>query len=100
VDDLFVASASPAKVPAYGALSYAQEFSLYLSDRSAWTRYVAPHYVELMAGSREWAVWVWPQLARDLQGAVWALLDESTRAFVRAARTAAPSASSVASATS
>lgn len=99
MSDLFAAAPIDRTVPAYGSLSPGEEFHLYSTDRRAWVHYVVPHYVELMS-ERAWAEWVWPQLPRDIQVAIWEALPEETRLVVRNLRARASTHHSAGSAPS
>lgn len=64
-----------------------QEFALYHADRPAWLKLIALRMAaKLRDMSLEKLADEWPQLPRDYQHAVWAVLDDTTREAVRLAR--------------
>lgn len=92
MNDLFAATPSP-RLPiapnrtAPAPLAPRDEFHLYLTDHTAWTRYIAPRYLDLLRErGGDWLVDVWPTMSRSLQRAVWDRLPEDVRSTLRTAR--------------
>lgn len=70
--------------PADGSLTPSQELDLYLDDRGAWYRYVAPRGARrLAAGGMREIERCWPHWPRARQVLVWEHLPEETRELVR-----------------
>ena len=68
------------------------ELELYKNDRPAWLELIAPKMAARIAGDTYDDVVlqaVWSGMPRDYQTAVWAHLDESARARIRALRATA-----------
>lgn len=64
-----------------------QELDLYRNDRPAWLKLVAPRMAaRLRDMPRAKLADEWPQLPRDYQRAVWAVLEATTREAIRLAR--------------
>ena len=64
-----------------------RELGLYHNDRPAWLKLVAPRMtMRLRDMPQATLADEWPQLPRDYQRAVWAVLDSTTREAIRLAR--------------
>lgn len=66
-------------------LTHAEERALYDRDPAAWRAYAAPRIAVALAKSGDLGL-SWSLLTRDMQVAVWPLMDEATQARVREAR--------------
>lgn len=64
-----------------------RELDLYHNDRPAWLKHVAPRMAARLRDMPQAKLAEeWPQLPRDYQRAVWAVLDDTTREAIRLAR--------------
>lgn len=64
----------------------AENMQLWITDRAAWIVNAAPKCAEYLARGRAAVEHAWPTMQRDLQLAVWPLLDDATRAIIREVR--------------
>lgn len=63
------------------------ERELYETDRPAWINQAAPRMAKIFADTPDATLAdMWARMPRDYQTAVWAHLDESARARIRALR--------------